>query len=264
MEQVLAGPPIDRSERLVEQDQLGILHDQSGEEDALELPDRKRLDRPALESVETDGGERLAGRLAHRLVRSTGPANSPPMSEQYGIDNRDREPSFDLGMLRQIGNAPAAEIDPFDNSFCGPHLADDPFQKGTLSRSVGSDNGGQRATRQRPAQVMDRGVAFIGQGQVPEDDGAFGGDGHDSAHQIASHSNAAAVAALTNRSAMLCSSRPRWRKPRRGRTLSRAITLAAARSGRQDTARELRSPADRRQNLGLRRVGAGSRRFRRL
>ena len=35
--EVLAGPPIDRGERLVEQDQLGILNDQAGEEDALEL-----------------------------------------------------------------------------------------------------------------------------------------------------------------------------------------------------------------------------------
>ena len=32
------------------------------------------------------------------------------MSEQHGIENRDRKPSFDLGMLRQIRDAAAAEI----------------------------------------------------------------------------------------------------------------------------------------------------------
>jgi hypothetical protein len=36
-EEVLAGPPIDRGERRIEQDQLRILNDQAGEEDALEL-----------------------------------------------------------------------------------------------------------------------------------------------------------------------------------------------------------------------------------
>jgi hypothetical protein len=37
MKEILAGPPIDRGKWLVEQDQLGILNDQAGEEDALEL-----------------------------------------------------------------------------------------------------------------------------------------------------------------------------------------------------------------------------------
>ena len=35
--EILAGPPIDRGERLIEQDQLAILNDQAGKEDALEL-----------------------------------------------------------------------------------------------------------------------------------------------------------------------------------------------------------------------------------
>src|SRR6266446_2735704 len=37
VQEILAGPPIDRGKRLVEQDQLGILDDQPGEENALEL-----------------------------------------------------------------------------------------------------------------------------------------------------------------------------------------------------------------------------------
>ena len=37
--QIFAGPPIDRGEWLIEQDQLGILYDQPSEEDALELTD---------------------------------------------------------------------------------------------------------------------------------------------------------------------------------------------------------------------------------
>jgi hypothetical protein len=37
VQEILAGPPIDRRKRLVEQDQLGILDNQPGEENALEL-----------------------------------------------------------------------------------------------------------------------------------------------------------------------------------------------------------------------------------
>jgi hypothetical protein len=54
-EEVLAGPPIDRGERLIEQHQLGILNDQAGEEDALDWPAESVSIGPALKPVETDG-----------------------------------------------------------------------------------------------------------------------------------------------------------------------------------------------------------------
>jgi hypothetical protein len=50
------------------------------------------------------------------------------MPEQHGADDGNRKPSFDLGMLRQIGDPAAAEIGPFNHTFCRPHLADDPLQ----------------------------------------------------------------------------------------------------------------------------------------
>ena len=36
---IFTGPPVDRGERLIEQDQFGILYDQPSEEDALKLTD---------------------------------------------------------------------------------------------------------------------------------------------------------------------------------------------------------------------------------
>ena len=264
VEEVFAGPPIDRGERLVEQDQVRVLHDQPGKQDALELAGRERLDRPALEPLETDGGERPARRLAHRVVRGSGPTDPPPVPEQHGIENRDREPPLDLGVLRQIGDPTTAEIGPFDDPLCRSHLADDSLQERALSRSVGADDGGQRAARQRPGQVMNGGVALIGQGEVAEDDGAVGGTAHDNAHQIASQRKIAAIAAQASRSGTLCSSRPRCRKPGRGRTLGPEITPAAARCDKLNTARGPRSPAARRQSPALRRADARSRRLRRL
>ena len=75
LKEILAGSPIDRSERLVEQDQLCILRDQPSKEDALELADGKRFDRPSFEPFETNASKCLARRFAHRPVRGLGPAD---------------------------------------------------------------------------------------------------------------------------------------------------------------------------------------------
>jgi hypothetical protein len=77
--------------------------------------------------------------------------------------------------------------------------------------------------------MMDRGMAFISQSKIAENDSALGGSAHDSAHQIASQRRIAAIAAQASRSATLCSSRPRRKNPRRGRKLGLAIMFAAAR-----------------------------------
>jgi len=150
---------------------------------------------------------------------------------------------FDLGMLRQIRDTAAVELGAFDPTLGRPHPTDDAFQQRALSRPVGADDRGQRTARQRSAQMMDRGVTLIGQGEVPEDDSTFRGGAHDRAHQIASQSMLDAIAAQTSRSATLCSKRPRCRKartgrkPRRGRKIGPAVTLAGARCGRRGTAR---------------------------
>src|SRR6516225_50058 len=57
---------IDGGERLVEQDQLCILHGEPSKEDALELADGKRFDRPSFEPFETNASKCFARRFAHR------------------------------------------------------------------------------------------------------------------------------------------------------------------------------------------------------
>jgi len=64
--------------------------------------------------------------------------------------------------------------------------------------------------------VMDRGVTFISQGEISQDDGGLRKNSHDNAHQIASQSKATTMAAFAKRSATLCSSKSRWSETRRG------------------------------------------------
>ena len=61
---IFAGAPVDRAEGFVQQDQLGILDDQSGEQDTLELAGRQRLDLPTLEPLEADRIEGPLRRVA--------------------------------------------------------------------------------------------------------------------------------------------------------------------------------------------------------
>ena len=141
--EVLTGSPIDRGEWLVEQDQLRILDDQPGEEDTLELASGQRLDRPALEPVKADGGERLMRRRAHCAGRGSRPADLPPMPEQHGVDDGDWKPPFDLGVLRRISDPAVAGSARSITPGCRPHLADDSLQQRTLSGAIWTDDGGQ-------------------------------------------------------------------------------------------------------------------------
>ena len=52
--QVGDGLGVDRGERLVQQHEVGVLQQQPGEQHALELADRQRVDRPALEAAQPD------------------------------------------------------------------------------------------------------------------------------------------------------------------------------------------------------------------
>ena len=58
-DQVADGLGVDRVERLVEQDDLGVLHQHAREQRALQLAARQRVDRPLLETFEADRRQRL-------------------------------------------------------------------------------------------------------------------------------------------------------------------------------------------------------------
>ena len=127
LKEILAGSPINRGERLVEQDQLCILHDQPSKEDALELADGKRFDRPPFEPCETNGSKCFARRFAHRPVRGLGPADPLPMPKYHGIKHGNRKPFLDLSVLRHIGDPSAPESGPLDDALGRPHPPDDTF-----------------------------------------------------------------------------------------------------------------------------------------
>ena len=71
-EKIFAGAPVDRAEGLVEQDQLGILDDQPGEQHPLELAGRQRLDLAMLEPLEANRVECPVCRVAPFRRRSGG------------------------------------------------------------------------------------------------------------------------------------------------------------------------------------------------
>ena len=59
-DQVGDGPGVDGVERLVEQDQLRVLHQHAGKQRALQLAARQRVDRARFEAFEADRHQRVA------------------------------------------------------------------------------------------------------------------------------------------------------------------------------------------------------------
>ena len=59
LDQVADGLGVDRIERLVEQDQVGILHQHAGEQGTLELAARQRVDGAFFETFEADRHQSL-------------------------------------------------------------------------------------------------------------------------------------------------------------------------------------------------------------
>ena len=96
------------AEGLVEQNQLGILHDQSGEKDPLELAGGKGLDRAPLITFEADRAKGPLRSLAQLPGCRACPSDPTPLAEQYGLDYGNRKTPFDLGVLGQIGDPTAA------------------------------------------------------------------------------------------------------------------------------------------------------------
>src|ERR1700730_13313929 len=96
---IFAGAPIDCTEGLVEQYQLGILHHQPGEQDPLELAGGERLDLAMLEPLKADRVECPMCRVAQFPGRCPKPADLPPLTEQHCVDDRDRKAPFALRLL---------------------------------------------------------------------------------------------------------------------------------------------------------------------
>ena len=115
--EVVDGLGIDGGKRLVQQDEIGVLQQQAGEQHALELADRQRVDRPALEARQADRFDGVLGIVDVDVLGRAKAAEARPAAEQHGVEHRDREGAVDLGLLRQVGDALGRRIR------CGPRCA---------------------------------------------------------------------------------------------------------------------------------------------
>ncbi len=100
--QVFGGALVDRRERLVEQDDGGILQQQAGKQGALKFADRKLLHRAFENILKSGGGGRLRHALKDFITRPAVRTKAPPSSKRNQLADFDRERPVKLSLLRQI------------------------------------------------------------------------------------------------------------------------------------------------------------------
>ena len=196
--QVGDGLGIDGGKRLVQQDEVGVLQKHAGEQHALELADRERVDRPALEARKPD---RLDGVLCVVEVDRLGGAEAAearPAAEQHRVEHGDREGAVDLGLLRQVGDAPGRA---FDAAFDVRRQPEQRLQERALARAVGPDDGRHLRRRDLGRHVMHGRMAVVAHGQIDQTERR-----RHSAHQAASHNSAARPSAAAMRADALMAS----------------------------------------------------------
>ena len=109
-DQVDDGLGVHRVERLVEQDDLGVLHQHPREQRPLQLAARQRVDRPLLEPFEADRRQRLRDRSAVFVGEAAEQSALRPDAERNEVDDACREGTVEFGLLRQIGDARIARV----------------------------------------------------------------------------------------------------------------------------------------------------------
>ncbi len=163
--QVGYGLAVDGGERLIQKHEVSVLQQQPREQHALELADRQRVDRSALEARESD---RINGMLRVVQVGRLGrpeAAEARPAAEQDGVEHRDREGAVDLGLLRQVGDALGRAL---DATFDPRREAEQGLEQCALAGAVRADDRRHLGGRNLGRHVMDRRVAVVAHGQVGE------------------------------------------------------------------------------------------------
>ena len=174
-DQVADGLGVDGVKWLVEQDQVGILHQHAGEQGALQLAPGKRVERALFKAFEPDGHQRLADGGA---VLRRKPAKQPaswPQAERDQVNHPRRKAAVEFRLLWQIGDAHAGHLD--DTARHRPQHPDNALHERGFAGAIGTDDRSQRTLLDRAIQMMDGRVAAIAQGKVAE---GKGGSAHGS------------------------------------------------------------------------------------
>src|SRR4029077_9964533 len=122
--------------------------------------------------------------FARLLADAAENSGLPPKPGADEIENRNRKAAVDLRRLRQIGDIPEIEIARHDPPRERLEDADDAAKQGRLARTIGTDDGEQRAGRNLAIEVMHRRMAVVAERDIT------GLQSGRHAHLIASHTMA--------------------------------------------------------------------------
>ena len=203
-EQVLRSVRIDGGEGFVQQNHRAVLQQGAGEEGALELPGGEAPDRALLEARQPHGLQGLGRGRAHRRADAAEDADPAPVAKLDHVEDRDRKAAIDVGLLRQVGDLGAPDRAEIDAAGERPQQPDDGLQQRGLAGTVGADDGGERARAEAAADVMDRGMAVIAEGEIIEADGGGAHDHQSRAQPTAAHSASMMQRIPARRPSALC------------------------------------------------------------
>ena len=194
------GLGVDGAERLIEQDERGILQQQAREQHALELAARQRADRTVPEVLQADGGERAGDLRVARGVEAAPGADLAPQPHRHAVEHRDGKAAVDVDLLRQVGDVGLGQPVEIDAAAERLELAHDALEQRRFAGAVGPDDGEQLAARHLAGDVMHGGMPVIAEREIAKRDGRlFVLHAHANAQNTAPQSSAEAIATIKSR-----------------------------------------------------------------
>ena len=164
LQQVGGGARVDGVEGLVQQDQVGILQQQPRKQRALHLAGRQLGHHARAETFQAHGAQRIGHPGAAVGIDPAPQPDAPPQAHRHQILHRQREAAVELGGLRQPGHAHRRVA--LDASDHVDAAAAQRRQQRALARAVGPDDGRGLARGEGAAEMVHRGVATPGHGQI--------------------------------------------------------------------------------------------------
>ena len=194
------GLGVDGAERLIEQDEGGILQEQPREQHALELAARQCAHRTMPEVLQTDSGERADNlRLALAIEPAPG-ADLAPQPHRHAVEHRDGKAAIDVDLLRQVSNVGFGQPVEIDTAAERLELAHDALEQRRFAGAVRPDNGEQLAVLHLAGDVMHGGMPVVTEREIAKLDGWLCVlHAHANAQNTAPQSSAEAIATIRSR-----------------------------------------------------------------
>src|SRR6476660_5367658 len=170
MLEILGRALVEGSERLVEQNDIGVLHEQPRKQSSLELTDGKFGDLPIHDGREADGRECLVDTRSEAFRGLANRTEISPIAERNEFGDRDRKPAVEFVLLRQIRQAMACKSGANDLTGRRPNNPGKRFQKGALPGPVWTDHSREACGRKLASQALKRVSFAIAHGKIADRD----------------------------------------------------------------------------------------------